>query len=162
MRLTILRALRDETGSLAILICSLFTLLLIVSFTIVDVSDSFLAKRELVEVGETAITQAAHQISLPRYYAGNILMDDSDADGAKFRVPLDCEAASSAFRDGIDSSQLRGESIVISAWSCQDDEVTGSLQVQLPLLVKLPFGLAPNGTTVSATVAATSIIGGSR
>ena len=55
--------LRDETGSLVILVFSLFLLLLVAALSVINISDNFLAKRQLVEIGEVAITRAAHQIS---------------------------------------------------------------------------------------------------
>lgn len=157
-----LEILRDESGSLVVLIFSLFLLLLVSSFSVIDLSDSFLAKRELVQIGEVAITRAAHQISLSRYYSGNILMDNSGVDGAQFRVPIDCQAALLAFQTEISSSMLRDQQITIAAWDCQDDAVTGTLQARIPLLVKLPFGIGANGTTIDSTIGATSIVGGSR
>ena len=157
-----LKVLGDETGSLILLIFTLFLLLLISSFAIVDVSDSFLAKRELVAIGEVAITRAAHQISLTRYYSGNILMDNSGGDGAAFRIPLDCPVAFAAFQAEVSASLLRNRVVAITSWSCQNDEATGTLQVNIPLLLKLPFGIGAGGTNITSSVGATSIIGGSR
>ena len=153
---------QEETGSLVILIFTLFLLLLTASFAIIDVSDTFLAKRELIEIGEVAITRAAHQISLSRYYAGNIVMDSTASDGAQFRIPLDCQAAFTAFQAEVSASLLRNEQISISNWSCLDDEVTGTLTASIPLLIKIPFGIDAGQRTITSTVAATSIIGGSR
>ena len=152
----------DESGSLIVLIFTLFLLVLVSSFAIIDVSDRFLAKRELIAVGEVAITRAAHQISLTRYYSGNILMDTSGVDGAQFRIPLDCSTAFSAFQSEITSSLVRGQPISIASWNCENDEVTGTLQIKIPLLIKLPFGLGAEGTTITSKISATSIIGGSR
>ena len=152
----------DESGSLVLLIFTLFLLALVSSLAIIDVSDSFLAKRELIAIGEVAVTRAAHEISLSRYYSGNILMDTSGSDGAQFRIPLDCPAAFTAFQAEISSSLLRGHSISITSWNCQNDEVTGTLQATIPLLIKLPFGIGTNGTIVTSTIGATSIIGGTR
>ena len=162
MKFTPLKVLHDETGSLVILIFTLFLLLLISSLTVIDVSDSFLAKRELIAIGEIAITRAAHKISLSRYYSGNILMDTSGADGAQFRIPIDCPSAFLAFQSEVTASFIRTHSIEITSWSCQGDEVSGRLQVRLPLLIKLPFGIGSDETTIISTVGATSIIGGAR
>ncbi len=157
-----LKILHDEAGSLVVLIFTLFLLMLISSLAVIDDSDTFLAKRELIAIGEVAITRAAHQISLSRYYSGNILMDTSGADGAQFRIPIDCPAAFLAFQSEVTNSLLRTHSIEISSWSCQGDEVAGTLQVRLPLLIKLPFGIGSDGTAIISTVGATSIIGGAR
>jgi hypothetical protein len=154
--------LRDESGSLVILVFALFLLLLTASLALVDISDNFLAKRQLIEIGEVAITRAAHQISLSRYYSGNILMDTSGSDVTQFRIPIDCPAARSGFVDEISAASLRGSPISITGWSCVGDEVTGTISAQIPILLKLPLGIASNSTKISSTVGATSIIGGVR
>ncbi len=156
------RCFFDESGSLVILVFALFLLLLTASFAVVDISDTFLAKRQLVEIGEVAITRAAHQISLSRYYSGNILMDNSGVDGAQFRIPLDCTSARSAFESEIATTSLRGKAIAVTSWSCVDDQVTGTVAAQIPILLQLPLGIGRNLTTISAAVGATSIIGGVR
>ena len=161
-RLPIRDLLRDETGSLSILVFALFFVLLVSSLGVVDISDNFLAKRQLIEIGEVAITQAAHQLSLSRYYSGNVLMDSSGADGTQFRIPLDCAKASSTFEQEIAVSQLRGEAISIQGWNCSNDEVSGTLSAQIPVLLKLPLGIGGETTTITATIGATSIIGGVR
>ena len=161
-RLPIRDLLRDETGSLSILVFALFFVLLVSSLGVVDISDNFLAKRQLIEIGEVAITQAAHQLSLSRYYSGNVLMDSSGADGTQFRIPLDCAKATSTFEEEIAVSQLRGEAISIQGWNCSNDEVSGTLSAQIPVLLKLPLGIGGESTTITATIGATSIIGGVR
>jgi hypothetical protein len=154
--------LRNDSGSLVILVLALFSLLLLSSFVVIDVSDNFLVKRQLVEIGEVAITRAAHQISLSRYYSGNILMDNSGGDGAQFRIPLDCQSAYRSFSDEISNSLLRGRSISITGWNCEGDEVRGTLQVVIPILLRLPLGIGSDSTSITSTVGATSIIGGTR
>jgi len=161
-RLPIRDLLRDETGSLSILVFALFFVLLVSSLGVVDISDNFLAKRQLIEIGEVAITQAAHQLSLSRYYSGNVLMDSSGADGTQFRIPLDCAKAFSTFEEEIAVSQFRGEVISIQGWNCSNDEVSGTLSAQIPVLLKLPLGIGGETTTITATIGATSIIGGVR
>ena len=157
-----LRRAGDESGSLVVLVLTLFFLLLVGSLAIVDISDNFLAKRQLVEIGEVAITRAAHQISLMRYYSGNILMDNSGGDGAQFRVPLDCQSAYGSFHDEIAAATLRGNFIAITSWKCSNDEVTGTITAEIPVLLKLPLGIGSEKTVITTTVAATSIIGGTR
>ena len=152
----------DDAGSLVILVLALFFLLLVGSLAVVDISDNFLAKRQLVEIGEVAITRAAHQISLSRYYSGNILMDTSGGDGAQFRIPLDCQSAYHSFSDEISASSLRANPITITSWSCSDDEVIGTVTAEIPILLKLPLGIGSRTTVITSTVGATSIIGGAR
>lgn len=156
------KVVRDESGSLIILVFALFLLLLIFSFEIINVSDTFLAKRELVELGEVAITRAAHSLSLSRYYSGNFLMDSGGVDGTQFRIPLDCQAAYLAFQEEVSGERLRGQSVSISGWSCSNDEVVATLEVVIPLLLKLPSSFGSSTSTISSTVGAISIVGGVR
>ena len=153
---------KGDAGSLVILVLALFFLLLMGSLAVVDISDNFLAKRQLVEIGEVAITRAAHQISLSRYYSGNILMDTSGGDGAQFRIPLDCQSAYRSFSDEISASSLRANPITIISWSCNDDEVIGTITAEIPILLNLPLGIGSPTTVITSTVGATSIIGGAR
>ena len=156
------RNFRDDSGSLVILVLGLFLLLLTASLALVDISDNFLAKRQLVEIGEVAITRAAHQLSLSRYYSGNILMDTSGSDVTQFRIPIDCSAALAGFQSEIASSSLRGNPIALTSWSCLGDEVSGTIVAQIPVLLNLPLGIGSNSTTVTSTLGAASIIGGVR
>jgi Flp pilus assembly protein TadG len=162
MEIKIREALRDESGSLVLLTFTLFLLLLVSSLAVVDISDNFLAKRQLVEIGEVAITRAAHEISLSRYYAGNILMDNSSADGAQFRIPLDCTSANRVFLSEIATANLRGEAIAVQSWDCSGDEVTATISARIPVLLKLPLGIGSDQNVISSTVGATSVIGGAR
>lgn len=154
--------LANQCGSLSILIFALFLLLLLSAFVTADASDAFLAKRELVGIGEMAITRAAHQISMERYYSGNIMMDTSGADGPLFRVPIDCNAAFSAFNVEIDGSNLRGSAIVLDSWACTSDGVKATISSMVPALIRFPLGIGENINHLSSTIGATSIIGGSR
>ena len=153
--------LGDE-GSLIILVLTLFSLLLITCSALINLTDDYLAKRQLVEIGEVAISRASHQLSLDRYYSGNISMDNSGGDGAQFRVPIDCNLAQQTFADEISLSQLRGNSITVSEWSCSNDEVSANLKAQKSPLIYLPLNIGPRQIEVSATVGAISSIGGLR
>ncbi len=154
------REILDETGSLSILIITLFLLMLLFSFLIINVSDAYLAKRELDNVGEIAITRAAHAIDLNRYYSGERTADEASGDGLAFRVPLDCATAESNFQNSIVSSNLRGEAISIQNWQCQADEVSATISAIIPTALEMPLGIGSATTEVTASIGATSIIGG--
>ncbi len=154
------REILDETGSLSFLIITLFLLMLLFSFLIINVSDAYLAKRELDNVGEIAITRAAHAIDLNRYYSGERTADEASGDGLAFRVPLDCATAESNFQNSIVSSNLRGEAISIQNWQCQADEVSATISAIIPTALEMPLGIGSATTEVTASIGATSIIGG--
>ena len=54
--------IRNESGSISIFISGLFIIVFTLSVGIIDVSDSYLAKRELIQIGEDAILVASHSI----------------------------------------------------------------------------------------------------
>jgi hypothetical protein len=60
----------DDRGSLSILSTSLFFLIVVTSFVILNISSAMLAKRELIQIGESAITRATHNLNVSIYYAG--------------------------------------------------------------------------------------------
>ena len=59
----------SEEGSISVLITSLFLLVFILSVGIIDISDSYLAKRELIQIGEDAILVASHTLNENLYYS---------------------------------------------------------------------------------------------
>ena len=61
--------MHDEEGSILVLITTLFLLVFILSIGIIDVSDSYLAKRELIQIGEDAILVASHSLNENLYYS---------------------------------------------------------------------------------------------
>ena len=156
------QAIHDERGSLSILIISLFLLLLVFSFTIVDISDAYLAKRQLTEIGDVAITKAAHAISLNRYYSGDRTLDSNNPDGSSYRVPLDCNTAEINFQNEISVSRLRGSGVSMVSWSCGNDQVEATIMAMILPLITLPLGIGFATSEIHSTIGATSIIGGSR
>ena len=50
----------------------------------------------------------------------------------------------------------------MTSWTCSNDEVSGTISAEIPVLAKLPLGIGSGNTVISTTVAATSIIGGVR
>ena len=83
----------DESGSLTLVIASLFLLTLLLSFAIIDISGAYLAKRELINLGEAAITRAAHNVDDSRYYAGERTQVGTGAKGPIYLLPIDCRVA---------------------------------------------------------------------
>jgi len=79
---------QSEAGSISVLISSLFLIVFILSVGIIDISDSYLAKRELIQIGEDAILVASHTLNENLYYT------DSQSLGAtSVRVTIDCSLA---------------------------------------------------------------------
>jgi hypothetical protein len=156
------QSIYEERGSLSILIMTLFLLLLVFSFTIIDISDAYLAKRQLTEIGDVAITKAAHAISLSRYYSGDRTLDSNNPDGSSYRVPLDCNIAEIYFQNEISLSRLRTSGISMQSWSCASDQVEAIIVATIPPLIELPLGIGYATNEIHSKIGATSIIGGSR
>ena len=155
------RLIQSEDGSLSILITSLFLLTLLLSFAIIDISGAYLAKRELINSGEAAISRAAHQIDLNRYYSGDRVQAGSNSNGPIYLVPIDCQAAAATFDSEVSRISLHGSGVNISQFSCEGDLLRVTLQSQIPPILRLPLlhGSVMNGLlTISATLTASNPI----
>lgn len=143
-----------EEGSLSVLISALFLVVFILSVGIIDVTDSYLAKRELTQIGEDALLIASHSLDENRYYLGV----PSTIPGQIARVPIDCQIALGKFGREINSHNLRNNIIVVSGWSCVSDQITASISSSIQAIVIFPIISRINGgrIEVSATVGATS------
>jgi hypothetical protein len=153
---------RSEDGSLTIFILSLFFITMLLSFAIIDISGVFLAKRELVNIGEVAISRAAHHIDLDRYYSGDRTQVVSSANGPIYLVPIDCQAAASSMQSELSSTTLRGHEISIAQFSCTGDILRATLSSQVEPTLHLPFlGLNTANTLfgIRATLSASNPIG---
>ena len=144
----------SEEGSLSILISSLFLVVFILSVGIIDVSDSYLAKRELTQIGEDGLLIASHSLDENRYFLGV----NSNISGQKARVPIDCQIALGKFNREMVSHNLRRNLIVVSGWSCVNDQITASISSSIQTIVTFPIISRINGgkIEVSSTVGATS------
>jgi len=155
------RLIQSEDGSLSILITSLFLLTILLSFAIIDISGAYLAKRELINSGEAAISRAAHQIDLNRYYSGDRVQAGSNSNGPIYLIPIDCQAAAATFDSEVSRISLHGSGVNISQFSCEGDLLRVTLQSQIPPILRLPLlhGSVMNGLlTISATLTASNPI----
>jgi Flp pilus assembly protein TadG len=144
----------DEQGSISVLISGLFLLVLILSIGIIDISDSYLAKRELIQIGEDAILVASHSLDKARYYSGEFASNGS----IDSRVPIDCAAAAAKFNSEIYSKSLRKNLIKVSGWSCSSDQITASISSKVQAIVNFPIlsKITGGAIQVNATIGATS------
>jgi hypothetical protein len=147
-------AIRNESGSISIFISGLFLIVFTLSVGIIDVSDSYLAKRELIQIGEDAILVASHSIDESRYYAGNQLFGG----GSTERVPLDCVTAAVKFWREVSLGNLRNNSIIVSGWSCNSDQITASITSNIKAIVSFPIlsKIVGGQISINATMGATS------
>jgi hypothetical protein len=125
---------QSEAGSISILISSLFLLVFILSVGIIDISDSYLAKRELIQIGEDAILVASHTLNENLYYT-----DSQSLDAKSGRVPIDCSLAEIKFHAEVAVRSLRNHEISVSGWRCSGDEITASISSKIQALVNFPI-----------------------
>ena len=129
------RAFMDsEVGSISVLITSLFLLVFILSVGIIDISDSYLAKRELIQIGEDAILVASHILDENLYYS-----DSQNLGATTGRVPIDCSMAEIKFHAEIALRRLRNNEISVSGWRCSGYEITASISSKIQAIVNFPI-----------------------
>lgn len=151
---------RRDRGSLSILTFGLFLILLVLAFETINISASFLVKRELLHVGESAIQRATHSLALDRYYQSNFILDSITDGVARLRVPIDCEQARSTFYSEIESGQLRGRPIAVESWRCEGDRLDATivLNFQPPLSIPIFVTIGNEPQKISAAVGASAIM----
>jgi len=158
--------IRDESGSLTLFITSLFLLTLLLSFAIIDISGALVAKRQLVNIGEAAISRAAHNIDLARYYSGEFTISGYGTSGVgmsgeKYLVPIDCQAASNTLESEIAMSQLHRSPVNILSFTCEGDLIRATITSKIAPLLALPIlqGSVMNQfLNITATVSASNEI----
>ncbi|MEI8067060.1 MAG: hypothetical protein WCH42_07010 [Actinomycetes bacterium] len=154
------RVINREEGSLTIFISALFLLTMIFSFETIDIANSYLAKRHLIQIGESALQRGAHQISKDRYFNSDLTIESSPSGVAHFRVPIDCVTARSAFDQELRAEHLGSQTIETIDWSCLNDVLIAKIRakIQPPLVVPLLSALTGNSISIDATVSASSVI----
>ena len=98
----------------------LFVLLLMISVGIIDISDAYLAKRELIQIGESSVSHAAQSLDSTRYYEDGILNSGG-------RVPIDCNSANLMFQDEMAHKSLRKNSIDVITFECTPEQITAEI-----------------------------------
>jgi hypothetical protein len=164
--------LRNEDGSISVLVFGLFAVVLLSGVVLTDISAIIVAKRSLVQATESAAQSAAHALDLETYYQGkhsalSLLVSDASP-----VIPIDCEAASirasqtladianTANRNyGGSSKQLiRRElsDVRISEFQCNGTEVliTASAKAWLPISLSL---FSFESVDLSASAGTTSV-----
>jgi hypothetical protein len=150
----------SDRGSLTLFISTLFLLLLTISFGVINISSTSIAKHRLYQLGETAIQRAAHSISLNNYYSGV----PSRTSAGISSVPIDCQQANSEFRDEVAHDFLYGVLISVQAWYCDGTSITGTISLLFRQPLNIPFlsgtvgGLAGGQSKIVVLVGASSTI----
>ena len=144
------KLLRDERGSISILIMGLFLLSVITLMVLTDISSVYLAKRTLTQATEAAAQRGVRNLDLEKYYEksytavrfGLNLLGDGEKDPG---IPIDCTKGRADAVDalnswiGLDASITRKNlhAIRIEEISCDSSE----LGIRTSARVVLPFNL---------------------
>ena len=148
--------LRDEEGSISLLLIFLFLATAITSLVVVDISDSYLAKRQLAQIGEAAAQIGTHQIDLNRYYDQGLV----DSGMGYQQVPIECNSAILYAQRYLYSNTLRGNPISMTSSSCQNEKVTLNIRSEIRPLISLPIVVGSFGHRfiINSKVIATSVV----
>ena len=156
------RRLKNEDGSISVLVFGLFAVVLLSGVVLTDISAILVAQRSLVQATESAAQSAAHALDLDTYYQGKHSALSFLVSDASPVIPIDCKAASNRASEtladvantanrnyGGSSKQLiRRElsNVRISEFQCNGTEVliTTSAKAWHQLLVALLLGLCVN------------------
>jgi Flp pilus assembly protein TadG len=143
----------DEVGSISVLIMGLFLILLTLSLGIIDLSDAYLAKRELISIGESAVSIAAQSLDQSRYY-------NEGVSNAGALVPIDCTLAASKFQSEIAQTMLREGMVLVTGFTCQGDQIAADISASISPAVRFPIinNLVGKSLTIQASVGAGSVV----
>jgi hypothetical protein len=125
--------LGKSRGSLIPLSFGFFLIAICLAFASINISTAYSLKKELANIGETAINKAAHSINLFAYY-GEINRFQSNK-----RVPLDCQAANSSFSNLVQSIDLSGKKISVERFTCDLYELSAQISVTGRMPIQIPF-----------------------
>jgi hypothetical protein len=146
------KLIKNEKGSISVLIMGLFLVTVALLILITDIASIAVSKQSLVHVSESAAIRATHTVDLGSYYRGD----------SGVSVPIDCQEA---FRKITD--ELRGwfnsdggirrielEEVRLTDFSCSGNRVLVSISALAVLPLRLPT--FPTAVEIHATVEAES------
>ena len=151
----------DQSGSLSLAITSIFLLTLVISFSIIDISGAFLAKRELANIGEEVVAHAVHNLDTMRYYNGDHTQIGVNSSGSIYFLPIDCSAAEGTVLRDLGRMSFHNSQLVEKAFRCDGDQVWVTLSTQVRPILNLPLiqGSVMNDfLTITADVNAGNIV----
>ena len=150
------RYANDETGSISLLLVFLFLVVAITSLVVIDIADAYLAKRQLVQIGEASAQIGARQIDINRYYSQGLVNN-----GLGYQqVPIDCNSAVLKAQQFLFSNTLRGNQIFMTGWSCVDEKLELRIRSEIRPLIAIPIvnSIYGNRFLIYAKVIATAAV----
>ena len=138
--------LRDDRGSLSVLILGLFLVTLITLMILTDVSSVYFAKRSLTQATEAAVQRGVRNLDLGSYYRGeyNIKTFIRNLSGERDPgIPIDCEKGRNDSINAISEFSRDRESLLGSRLGeIRVDQISCDgyqLSIQTSSTARLPF-----------------------
>ncbi len=120
-----------------------------------NASSAYLAKRELIQIGEVGITRAVQHLDSNSYYGNSSgQLSNFNLPSGATALPIDCTAAAQSFKNEILQSNLRQSSVTLNQWSCDGFSATATISSQIRHLLVMPILGSQGPITVTAEVAA--------
>ena len=139
-------------GSLIPLSFGFFIISLSLLFISINLNAAYATKKELINLGESAVQRSAHEIDALAYYL------ELNRFNQNKRIPIDCQAAKSVFYNIVLKMDLSGHQIDVEEFNCSLFEISAKISVvgKMPLNIPL-LGLAnENQLQITAMVGANS------
>lgn len=145
------RLIRDSRGSISVLTIGLFSLLLITTLVLSDISSVYLAKRTLILASEAAVQRGLKNLDQAAYYSGEYnltrMLDNTlgipEEDPG---IPIDCRAGLFDAREVLDNWQGRDGStsrMNVSSMQLTNFKCDGfQIYLESAAMVRLPFPLS--------------------
>jgi len=160
---TIKNELKDEEGSISLLIIGLFVVTVSTLLVITNIASIAIAQRSLVQASEAAVQRGVQNLDLNSYYVGKGGMMSGILNGSEVPIPIECSSASSAISDELkhwnssNDSLLRREirDIWLSEFNCDGVSVGISTSAFAVLPLQVPF-MNLNNIELHTTVGATN------
>jgi hypothetical protein len=162
----LLNKLKDERGSLSLLIFSLFILTLFTALIFTDVSTVYLAKRSLTQATEAAVQRGSRNLDEEAYYTGkytltSVAMSLAGLGNQDPGIPINCAKGSrdvyQALSDWSDGgpalNRINLKSMQIDDLQCDGFQIAAITSADAELPFKLPF-ISIEKVHITATIGA--------
>jgi hypothetical protein len=154
MALTNFRKLLNgrSSGSLMPLSFGFFIISISLLFLSVNINAAYATKKELINLGESAIQRAAHEMDTTAYYL------ELNRFSLNKRVPINCPAARSKFIELISIPKVSGKAIEIEEIKCSLFEISAKISLSGLMPLEIPMLGSVNGDqiTITASIGANS------
>jgi hypothetical protein len=142
--------LREDRGSISILIFGLFVVLLSTALVLTDISSVYLAKRSLTQATEAAVQRGLKNLDAESYYSGeynalqfarNLLGSGEEDPG----IPIDCQAGLRDTQEilndwqSTNSSRVNLDQIQLRDYQCDGFQINIETAAIARIPIPLPF-----------------------